>query len=129
MGVSRIRPAIDRLRIKHLRLLELLVELGTVRKAAEHLHVSQSAVSQMLKELEAAFGGPLFARTRGGVEANERSRTLLRRLRPMLGELRAAQNEMLTSAQAVLRIGANLQFLTTRPAFHPCRVTTSATGA
>ncbi|MEA3157899.1 MAG: hypothetical protein QOK44_5488 [Betaproteobacteria bacterium] len=112
MVVSRMRPAIERLRIKHLRLLELLVEVGTVRKAAERLHISQPGVSQMLKELESAFGGALFARTRGGVAANERAATLLRRLRPVLGELRAAQSEMFSSAQAVLRIGANLQFLT-----------------
>lgn len=111
MAMNRMRPAVERLRIKHLRLLELLVELGTVRKTAEHLHISQSAVSQMLKELESAFGGTLFARTRRGVEANQRTATLLRRLRPVLGELRVAQSEMLTSTKAVLRIGANLQLL------------------
>jgi len=66
----------------------------------------------MLKELEAAFGGPLFARTRGGVEANQRAATLVRRLRPMLGELRAAQDELLESSSATAHIGANLQFLT-----------------
>jgi DNA-binding transcriptional LysR family regulator len=106
-----MRPAIERLRIRHLRLLELLIEVGTVRKAAEQLKVSQPAVSEMLKELESAFGGPLFARTRGGVEPNQRAEILLRRLRAMLGELRAAQAEMLSS-RATLRIGANLQFLT-----------------
>jgi DNA-binding transcriptional LysR family regulator len=112
MAVSRMRQSVERLRIKHLRLLELLVEVGTVRKAAERLNVSQSAVSQMLKELEDAFGGPLFTRTRSGVEANDRVAMLMRRLRPVLGEIGAAQDEMLAPAQAVLRIGANLQFLT-----------------
>jgi DNA-binding transcriptional LysR family regulator len=66
----------------------------------------------MLKELEAAFGGPLFERTRGGVEANCRMTNLLRRVQPVLGELRAAQGEMLASSTTLLRIGANLQFLT-----------------
>jgi DNA-binding transcriptional LysR family regulator len=111
MTMSRIRPAIERLRIKHLRLFELLVELGTVRKAAERLHISQPAASQMLKELESAFGGTLFARTRGGVKAAQCATILLRRLRLVLGELCAAQSEMLTSTNVVLRIGANLQFL------------------
>jgi DNA-binding transcriptional LysR family regulator len=106
-----MRPAIERLRIRHLRLLELLIEVRTVRKAAEQLHVSQPAVSEMLKELESAFGGPLFMRTRGGVEPNQRAGILARRLRAMLGELQAAQGEMLSS-RAILRIGANLQFLT-----------------
>lgn len=112
MAVSRMRPAIERLRVKHLRLLELLVELGSVRKAAEQLHASQPAVSQMLKELETAFGGPLFRRSRGGVEANQRMTALLRRVRPVLGELRAANGEMLSVSVTQLRIGANLQFLT-----------------
>lgn len=109
--MSRMRPAIERLRIRHLRLLELLIQTGTVRKAAEQLHVSQPAVSEMLKELESAFGGPLFVRTRGGVKPNQRAGILARRLRAMLGELQAAQGEMLSS-RATLRIGANLQFLT-----------------
>jgi DNA-binding transcriptional LysR family regulator len=106
-----MRPAIERLRIRHLRLLELLIQTGTVRKAAERLHVSQPAVSEMLKELESAFGGPLFMRTRGGVAPNQRAGVLVRRLRAMLGELQAAQSEMLSS-RATMRIGANLQFLT-----------------
>lgn len=107
----RLRPAIERLRVKHLRLLELLVAAGTVRKAAEQLNVSQPAVSEMLKELESAFGGSLFERTRGGVAPNQRAEILLRRLRPVLGELESAQAELLSS-QPALRIGTNLQFLT-----------------
>jgi len=110
-AVTRMRPAIERLRIRHLRLLELLIEVGTVRKAAEALNVSQPAVSEMLKELESAFGGPLFQRTRGGVAPNRRAAALLRRLRVMLGELRAAEGELLPGAKAALRVGANLQFL------------------
>lgn len=112
MASGRIRPKIERLRVKHLRLLELLIEVGSVRKAAEGLNVSQPAVSQMLKELEDAFGGPLFGRTRTGVEANRRAAVLLERVRPILGELGAAQTEMLSASTRVLRIGANLQFLT-----------------
>jgi DNA-binding MarR family transcriptional regulator len=61
---SNTRSAINRLRLNHLRLLELLVEHGTVRRAAEELDLSQPAVSQMLKDLELAFGGALFSRTR-----------------------------------------------------------------
>ncbi|HWI14486.1 MAG TPA: LysR substrate-binding domain-containing protein, partial [Burkholderiales bacterium] len=106
-----MRPAMERLRIRHLRLLELLIELGTVRKAAEALSVSQPAVSEMLKELESAFGGPLFQRTRGGVVPNRRAAVLLRRLRTMLGELRAADAELSSGARPALRVGANLQFL------------------
>jgi hypothetical protein len=41
---SNTRSAISRLRLNHLRLLELLVEHGTVRRAAEELDLSQPAV-------------------------------------------------------------------------------------
>lgn len=107
-----LRPSIDRLRIKHLRLLEVIMEAGSLRRAAERLHLTQPAVSDMVKELEAAFGGELFTRSRGGMKANARAFMLLRRLKPVLGELRGAQDEMLTTSSATLRVGANLQFLT-----------------
>jgi DNA-binding transcriptional LysR family regulator len=66
----------------------------------------------MLKDLESAFGGPLFSRTRKGVRPNERVGPLLRRMRVVLGELGAAQLELTEPALPTLRIGANLQFLT-----------------
>ena len=107
-----LRPAVEHLRIRHLRLLELLVQHGTVRKAAERLHASQPAASQMLAELESAFGGPLFTRSRRGVQETARLSVLLRRIKIVLGELEAASGELTTSSHPVIRIGANLQFLT-----------------
>jgi DNA-binding transcriptional LysR family regulator len=110
-GIS-IRRALSRLRLSHLHLLELLVEHGTVRRAAQELDLSQPAVSQMLKDLELAFGGVLFSRTRKGVLPNERLQALLRRVRVVLGELEAVQLELAGPAKPTIRIGANLQFLT-----------------
>lgn len=111
MAADQINASIGQLRIKHFHLLELLVEFGTARKVAEHLHVSQPAVSQMLKDLESAFGCDLFDRRKSGVSINQRAAALLRRTRPMLGELRAARSEMLAEVHAILRIGANLQLI------------------
>lgn len=112
MVSKALRPAVEHLRIRHLRLLELLVQHGTVRKAAERLHASQPVASQMLAELEAAFGGPLFTRSRSGVQETARLSVLLRRIKIVLGELEAASGELTTSSHPVIRIGANLQFLT-----------------
>lgn len=107
-----MRPPVEHLRVRHLCLLELLVQHGTVRKAAERLHASQAAASQMLAELESAFGGPLFTRTRSGVQPTSRLVDVLPRIKIVLGELEAACGQIATVSQPVIRIGANLQFLT-----------------
>jgi DNA-binding transcriptional LysR family regulator len=112
MARKVLRSAVEHLRLRHLRLLEMLVEHGTVRKAAERLPASQPVASQMLAELESAFGGPLFTRTRSGVQPTDRLAVLLRRIKIVLGELEAASGELAASGQPVIRIGANLQFLT-----------------
>jgi DNA-binding transcriptional LysR family regulator len=111
-SASSLRRVLPRLRLIHLHLLEILVQHGTVRKAAEELNLSQPAVSQMLKDLESAFGGTLFTRTRKGVVPNERLRALLRRVQVVLGELDAVQSELRTVPRPTIRLGANLQFLT-----------------
>lgn len=41
------------------------MEYGTITAAADHLHVSQPAISQMLKEFEAVLGVKLFDRVKG----------------------------------------------------------------
>jgi len=106
--------ALDKLKIRHLRLLALLAEVGTIRKAAERLRLSQPAVSQMIKDIESAFQGTLFARTRRGVVPNERLLVLMRRARVVLSEMDSAQAELrLKSGPApVLKLGANLHVLT-----------------
>ncbi|MBX3664224.1 MAG: LysR family transcriptional regulator [Burkholderiales bacterium] len=95
-------------------MLELLGDTGTVRKTAELLHLSEPAVSQMLKNVEEAFGGPLFSRTRRRLVPNSRFGVLLRRIRSALGELRAVGSELAQSgvAQPRLRFGASLHLLT-----------------
>ena len=47
--------AVNYLRIRHLKLLEEAVALGSLHKAAAALHVSQPAASAMLQEIEGAF--------------------------------------------------------------------------
>ena len=66
----------------------------------------------MLAQVEAAFDGPLFTRTRSGVRATARLAVLIRRSRLALGEIDAASAELANVAQPGIRIGANLQFLT-----------------
>jgi len=48
--------------IHHFRLVDTIVEEGTLTKAAEALHLTQSALSHQLKELERELDIPIFYR-------------------------------------------------------------------
>jgi len=52
------------LEIKHLKLIRSIADTGNMTRAAEHLFLSQSALSQQLKEMENRLGTMLFTRTK-----------------------------------------------------------------
>lgn len=56
-----------RLRLHHLRLMELIEKHGSLRAVAEQLNLTQPAVPQMVKELELAFGATLGGHSVRGV--------------------------------------------------------------
>lgn len=72
--------------LKQLQYFIAIAEQGSLSRAAEQLHLSQSAVSSALAELESGLGASLFARrksqgvvlTPSGRFALERARSLLR---------------------------------------------------
>lgn len=49
-------------RLRHLQLLVKLIELGSAKRTAEALHISQPAVTQLLSDLERLTEVPLFER-------------------------------------------------------------------
>jgi DNA-binding transcriptional LysR family regulator len=49
--------------LRHLRYLCAVADYGTFRNASRHLHVSQSAISEQIADLEHELGGPLLDRT------------------------------------------------------------------
>lgn len=67
---------IDRLEINHLRILDALYKLGKLSAAAEHLGVSQQAVSLQLKKLRELLRDPLFVRTGHGMAATPYARLI-----------------------------------------------------
>ena len=93
MSKKSARPALDRLRIRHCRLLEMLAAHESLRKAASLMGVSQPVASQMLAEIEAAFGVTLFTRSRNGLRATARLPAVLRRIRNVVNEFDAAHAE------------------------------------
>ncbi len=112
--------------LEKLRLFLVVVEEGSLRRAADRLHISQSAITRQMQSLELDLGGSVLERTSAGVSPTngglllaERAKTLLadydstmaevRRLnrgeseRLRIGYIASAAQEYLGPALAVLR--------------------------
>lgn len=101
-GPTALHGRVDRLRIRHLRLLDLLVRTGTLTAVGELMHISQPAVTKMLQELEQAFGCTLIERTSRGGRLNPAGERALERLRIALGAVDAASEALAVQAEVPL---------------------------
>jgi hypothetical protein len=52
--------------LRHLRYAMVVAELGSVRRAADALNLSQSTISRRIQSLECRLGVSLFERSRSG---------------------------------------------------------------
>lgn len=107
--IAPLPSRVAQLRLRDLMLLEHVHELGSLTEAAARMHVTQSAITQALQTLEAAFGRTLVARGRRG----QRGVRLLPAGIAALMHLRVARHEVQAALAAVadpgvleLRIGA-----------------------
>lgn len=91
---------------KHLELVQAIADHGTLTKAGLHLHLTQSALSHQLKELEGRYGRELFTRTPGGMVPTPAGRALIDTARAVLPQLTAAEQGLRDgrSARLPLRI-------------------------
>lgn len=96
-----VRHLVARLRIRHLELLLVLSEEGSVHKAASRLGMSQPGASKMLQELEALFDAPIFVRDASGLEPTAAGRLLVDRARLMLSEVCQMKVDVEESASGV----------------------------
>ena len=65
------------MRIEQLQYLATAIELGSLRRAGDRLHVSQAAISEAITKLERELGAELLERHRSGVRATETGHRLL----------------------------------------------------
>ena len=90
--------------IRHLKLIQAVAEVGTLKRAAEKLFVSQSALSHQLRELESRLGTPVFYRvnnqllfTPAGKELLDASREILERLHLAESTIQQVEQESTSS--------------------------------
>ena len=97
---------ISNLRIRHLQLLDAIGRQQSLTVAAASVGTSQPRATNMLREMEDAFGSRLLDRSPRGVRLNAAGAIALERLRIALGALDAVQHALRGGQdRPILRIG------------------------
>ena len=82
------------LEVRHLRLVVAIVDEGGLTRAGAKLHLTQSALSHQLKQIESSLGVTLFARTRKRLVLTEAGAELVERARAILAEIGELENDL-----------------------------------
>lgn len=82
------------LEVRHLRLVRAIAEEGGPTRAGARLHLTQSAVSHQLAELEGRLGVVLFQRVRRKLQITPAGERLLEAARDTLGELARVERDL-----------------------------------
>ncbi|MFT2091595.1 LysR family transcriptional regulator [Paraglaciecola sp. 2405UD69-4] len=98
----------------HLEILSAIKEQGTVTKAADSLHLTQSALSHSIKKLEAQLGTKIWEKEGRSLRltgAGQRVLTLANRVLPQFSHTELLLNQIAKGQMGSLRIGMEC---------HPC---------
>lgn len=82
------------LEIRHLKLVAAIAETGSVTRAGNRLHLTQSALSHQLRDAEEQLGTSLFERKSGKMILTAAGERLLQAARTVLCELERAETEI-----------------------------------
>jgi LysR family transcriptional regulator for metE and metH len=80
--------------VRYLALVTEIAATGSVTRAAERLHLTQSALSHQLREVESRLGQPLFLRLGKKMVLTPAGERVLEASRRVLDELRRAEDEL-----------------------------------
>ncbi|PJF43913.1 MAG: LysR family transcriptional regulator [Phototrophicales bacterium] len=81
-----------------LEIFSVVVQYGSFSAAAEHLHMSQPAVSQHIQDLERSLGTELFIRGRRGVRLTPSGEKLYAHTTQILAMVAAAEHDVMNVA-------------------------------
>ncbi len=84
-------------------MFQQVIDAGSFSAAARSLHCSQPAISQQMRTLERAMGGPLFVRVGRTLQLTEAGKVLARHSATILGDLAVARLQV--RAMSALDVG------------------------
>src|SRR6185503_18322461 len=94
--------------IEKLRLFLTVLEEGSLRRAADRLHISQSAITRQIQLLEHDLGGRVLERTSAGVRPTSGGHALAEKARTLLADydsVMAEARRLVRGESDRLRIG------------------------
>ncbi|KAA0941162.1 LysR family transcriptional regulator [Streptomyces apricus] len=100
-----------RLKLRHLVLVTVVADEGTLVGAAKAMHVTQPVVTRSLQEIETIIGVELFARGPRGVRPTQYGDILVEHARAVVANVRAAAeriHELRRLGMEPVRVGTNL---------------------
>lgn len=100
------------MRVEQLEYLAAVTRLGSLRRAAEVLHLSQPALSETLRNLERELGVELLERKRSGAKISHQGRELL----PHIAEVLDAVDQLRQAADEQHQISRRLRLGTVNAA-------------
>src|SRR3954462_8142313 len=86
------------LEVRHLQLVAAIVDEGNVTRAGERLHLTQSALSHQLLDLEQRLGTPLFHRIGRRMTLTDAGQRGLASARHILEELAETEDDLMVFA-------------------------------
>jgi len=86
------------LEVRHLKLVVAIAEEGSVTRAGGRLHLTQSALSHQLKDIEGRLGTPLFHRVGRRMVLTQQGERLLASARSLLPQLARAEEDLRAAA-------------------------------
>ena len=96
------------MKLNQLYYFKTVCKYNNITKAAEHLHVSQPAITHAIRELERELGIRLFKRTNKNVSLTQEGVLFFQKSSDILSELESLVDEMRDQGElkrAVIRVG------------------------
>jgi LysR family transcriptional regulator, regulator for metE and metH len=91
--------AMDDLELRHLRLVKAIADAGSVTRAGEILHLTQSALSHQLRDIESRLNAPLFHRVGRRMLPTEAGRRLIETAAGVLSAVRHTEDQIRRAAR------------------------------
>src|SRR5260370_1992048 len=94
------------LEIRHLQLVAAVAEVGSLTRAGDRLHLTQSALSHQLRDIESRLGAALFLRVGKRLVLTPAGERLLASARDVLERLQQAPRDLRPTGKRRARVPA-----------------------